>query len=165
MSQYCKCASRDVPGDTENIIDRGEDKHSSILRSCEPKYHSRPDTCAWPATSANMKCRNEKKTRYNGIGRIALEEMALDEITLDEMALDEMALDEITLDEMALDEMVLDEMTLDDMASDNNEVFVICSEGNNVKYPPLKWFKMQIFSKENGHVEVTHMCSNNLGIF
>ena len=30
----------------------------------------------------------------------------------------------------------------------NNEVFAICSEGNNVK--------MQIVSKENGHVEVTH---------
>ena len=30
----------------------------------------------------------------------------------------------------------------------NNKVFAICSEGNNVK--------MQIFSKENGHVEVTH---------
>ena len=30
----------------------------------------------------------------------------------------------------------------------NNEVFAICSEGNNVK--------MQIFSKENGYVEVTH---------
>ena len=46
----------------------------------------------------------------------------------------------------------------------NNKVFAICSEGNNVKCPPLKWFKMQIFSKENGHVEVI-MCSTNLGLF
>ena len=38
----------------------------------------------------------------------------------------------------------------------NNAVFAIYSEGNNVKCPPLKWFKMQISSKENGHVEVTH---------
>ena len=34
-----------------------------------------------------------------------------------------------------------------------------------IKCPLLKWFKMQIFSKENGHVGVTHMCLTNLGLF
>ena len=34
----------------------------------------------------------------------------------------------------------------------NNEVFAICSEENNVKCPPLKWFKMKTFSKDNGHM-------------
>ena len=40
----------------------------------------------------------------------------------------------------------------------NNNVFVICrfAVREKCQMTPLKWFKMQIFLIENGHVEVTY---------